>query len=656
MARGRLARCSMTNRNQSKRLALCQWLLVAAFAALAVWLMYLQGFRHEELKKEADANTRRKFFLEPRRGDILDAKHNLLATSVIVKTVCADPQLLLNHEAPVARAVAPLLQVTEEKVRERLFMRLRGTDKGEVVTNHYVVLKRQVPVETWQRLQQTMSNLTFGVNEKLLKKSEQAFYRDLRQKAIFADPVDEQLRVYPNQALAAHVLGYVGTTVETNGKNRYPTLTGLDGIERTFNTDLRGVRGWRLTEIDHRGRERVDLREQNVEAHDGLNVVLTIDSVIQHITEEALAEVMTKHTPISASVIVLRPRTGEILALATLPNFDPNDVLHSTDDQRRDRLIADIMEPGSTFKVVVVSGALNEGLVRLSDLFFCENGAFGYAGRTLHDHEKYATLSVEGIITKSSNIGAAKIGIKMGEPLLYRYILDFGFAERTGIPLPGEVRGIVHPTKAWKKVSIAQIPMGQGVAVTPIQMAFAVSAIANRGQLMRPMLVDRLENQNGQTVLQFGAQPVRQVVSETAARQMVQALKTVVSPEGTAAEAALDHYTVAGKTGTAQKAGRTERGTIEYLRGKYFSSFIGFFPADAPELCIAVFLDEPKQGYYGGKVAAPCFKQIATAAANYLNIKPDLDVEAGGPDGQLTGHTKKSPRPAVARLTSAAND
>jgi cell division protein FtsI (penicillin-binding protein 3) len=259
--------------------------------------------------------------------------------------------------------------------------------------------------------------------------------------------------------------------------------------------------------------------------------------------------------------------------------------------------------------------------VTLADTFDCEHGHFWYAGRNLHDHQSYGVLSVESIITKSSNIGAAKVGIKMGENRLYEYIRDFGFGTRTGIPLQGEVSGIFHPLKSWSKVSIAQLPMGQGVAVTRLQMTMAMCAIANNGWLMRPMLVDRLEDSDHRVVAKYTPQRVRQVISESADKLMVRALKTVVSPEGTAAKAALEHYTVAGKTGTAQKA---EHGV--YVPGKYFSSFIGFFPADDPELCISVTMDEPKEGHYGGDTAAPAFKQIAERAANYLNIRPEDDV------------------------------
>ena len=259
-----------------------------------------------------------------------------------------------------------------------------------------------------------MTNLTFVPDEKQIPKAERAFYRDLRQKSVSVDPVDDQLRVYPNQRLAAHVLGYVGMEDVVANGDKLQETRGKDGIELVLNAKLAGVPGWRVTETDHKGRELVAQRAQDVEAHDGLNVVLTIDSVLQNIVETALAEAMEAHSPISISGLVVRPRTGEILAMATLPNFDPNNLNASTPDARRNRVITDVSEPGSTFKVVVVSGALNDGIVQLTDQFDCEHGHFHFAGRVLHDAESHGVLSVKQIITESSNIGAAKIGIKMG--------------------------------------------------------------------------------------------------------------------------------------------------------------------------------------------------------------------------------------------------
>jgi cell division protein FtsI/penicillin-binding protein 2 len=342
---------------------------------------------------------------------------------------------------------------------------------------------------------------------------------------------------------------------------------------------------------------------------------------------------------------MVRPTTGEILALASLPNFDPNVPGDATADSRRNRVICDVAEPGSTFKIVVVSGALNEGVVNLEDVFDCENGRFRFRGRTLSDHHPNGALTVLNIIAKSSNIGAAKIGIRMGEALVYRYMRSFGFGDRTGIPLPGEVRGTVWPTNRWSRISVAWIPMGHEVAVTPLQMVMAMSAVANGGRLLRPILVDHVEDRQGRLV-GGRAQPVvvRQVISEAAAQKMVQALKTAVLT-GTGKQAQLDYYPVAGKTGTAQKI---KNGV--YSHSAYFASFIGFFPADDPQVCISVVMDEPRQGSYGGETAAPVFQKIATRAAGYLGIPPVLppaETRSPGAEGSAG-------KVAVAPLTMPA--
>ncbi|MGA2684686.1 MAG: penicillin-binding protein 2 [Verrucomicrobiota bacterium] len=596
-------------------------LLGLAFAGLGYRLVDLQLFRHDELAALAQQNTQLQYFREPRRGSILDAHGNLLATSIFVKTICADPVLIGNQQAAVAHALAPLLHVSEADLYQRLLPRVRQNEKGEMVTNRYVVLRHKVRDETWQEIQSAMSRLSFGPDEAGLSRDQRAFYRNLRAQAIFAGPVDDQLRVYPNGSLAAHVLGFVNTDeLSVDGQSVLET-SGQDGVELSLNSALSGVPGWLVTEMDRRRQELASLRDQDVTPRDGYNVVLTIDGVIQHIVETALTNAMDKHSPISITGIVIRPQTGEILAMATLPDFDPNNPGASPADARRNRVISDIMEPGSTFKIVVVSGALNDGVVQLNDTFDCDHGHFAYAGRILHDHEPFDLLTTEGIITKSSNIGAAKIGIRLGEDRLYDYAWDFGFGERTGIPLPGEVGGILHPVNDWTKVSIAQIPMGQGVAVTRLQMAMAMCTVANGGRLMQPMLVSRLVDRNGDVVAQYAPQMIRQVISPATDKLMVEALKTVVSPEGTAPDAAMKDYVVAGKTGTAQKAGPGG-----YLPGKYFASFVGFFPADNPQLCISVVMDDPKEGYYGGQVCGPIFKEIAERCASYLNIPSDQNL------------------------------
>jgi cell division protein FtsI/penicillin-binding protein 2 len=584
-------------------MALC---LGGALGALGYRLVDLQVARHEEFQALAQQNTVRTFQRQPMRGQIMDIHGTPLALSQPAKVICADPTLIGPLRQSVAHILAPLLQTNESFLADRLLPRT-WEEKGKTNISKYVVLKRKVPLETWEKIRQTMSALSFGIEESKLTSRDRAFYRNLRTKAIF--PEDDKIRFYPGQRLAAHVLGFVTSDEEE---------TGLSGIECSFNAQLAGVAGWRKTELDRHQRELVPYRDEDVAPSDGLNVVLTLDAGLQNIVESELAVGAEKHSPLSISCIMVRPRTGEILAMATLPNFDPNHPGTFPMDALRNRVISDVAEPGSTYKIVVVTAGLNERVVTLNDVFDCGMGHFFYAGRTLHDHSPYGLLSVENIITKSSNIGAAQIGIRLGKESLWQYMRDFGFGERTGIPLPGEVPGIVHAVTNWSKVSIAQIPMGQGVAVSSLQMVMAMCAIANDGVLMRPMLVSRLDEPGGKTAVQYEPQAVRRVARPETIREMVKALKTVPTKEGTAVQARLDHYTVAGKTGTAQKV---ENG--KYV-DKFYASFIGFFPADNPELCISVVLDDPKDGHFGGETAAPIFRAIAERAANYLNLKPDI--------------------------------
>jgi cell division protein FtsI/penicillin-binding protein 2 len=583
--------------------------LGGALAALGYRLVDLQVVRHDEFQALAQQNTIRTIERRPMRGQILDIHGTPLAYSQAAKVICADPTLIGRFRQNVAHALAPLLQTNEALLAERLLPRV-WVENGKTNISQYVVLKRRVPLATWEKIRQTMSGLSLGVDELKLNRGDRAFCSNLRAHAIF--PEDDQIRYYPGQRLAAHVLGFVDNDDEQSGEG---------GIERYFNSKLAGFAGWRKTEQDSRHRELVAYRDQDVAPRDGLNVVLTLDAGLQNIVECELAEGMKAHLPISISCIMVRPRTGEILAMATLPDFDPNHSGSFPMSDLRNRVVADVAEPGSTFKIVAVTAALNERLITLNDVFDCGMGQFFYAGHTLHDHKSYGLLTVENIITKSSNIGAAKIGIRLGDQMLWQYMHSFGFGERTGIQLPGEEAGIVHDVTNWTKVSIAQIPMGQGIAVTPLQMVMALATLANNGILMRPMLVSRLEGPNGKLAVQYEPQPVRRVASPETVRDMVKALKTVPTIEGTAVHAHLDHYTVAGKTGTAQKV---ENG--KYVQ-KFFASFIGFFPADNPELCISVVMDEPKDGHYGGDVAAPVFHAIAERAANYLNLKPDIAPE-----------------------------
>jgi cell division protein FtsI/penicillin-binding protein 2 len=668
------------------RLGRLTLLLLAFMAALSVRLF--EVIRHDELRATAVDNTQRTIVREPLRGQILDIRLNPLATSVPVKVVCADPSLIssVKDRTNVAHALTVALEgcetnyVVESNILQRLMPKIRADNR----TNRYVVIRRKVTLDKWDAVHKAMTNLTFDVGGKKLTKVQTRYYNQIRDSAVFAQ--DDQLRIYYGKKLASHVIGYVGYIIQSNsvriasvGTNtvnaplvdastgkpvapgstnrieRVALETGLNGIELTFNKQLTGIRGWRRTEMAKK-QELFAYRDQDVQPHNGANVVLTIDIGLQDIVESELQAGLSNNLPLSISCIMMRPRTGEILAMATLPNFDPNDPSRGIDpkdpakvgfEALKNRVICNIIEPGSTFKIVPVSGALNEHAVSLNDVFDCEHGAFHFEGKILHDHDRNGPLSVADIIKKSSNIGAAKIGIRLGEEKLYDYICRYGFGVKTGIPLPGEVPGLVRPPRKWSKVSIAQIPMGQGIAVTPLQMAMAMGAIANHGVLMRPMIVDRLVDQDGKLMVQYKPQAVRRVISEEAARQMVTALKTVPTKDGTAEAAKMEHFTVAGKTGTSNK------NTNGVYIQKYFSSFIGFLPADNPEVLIMVLLDDPRQnGHYGGKVAGPVFKAIAERTVSYLNLKPDIQPELEPEISNSTLATIPVP-PGAARPTVA---
>jgi cell division protein FtsI/penicillin-binding protein 2 len=617
-----------------------------AFAVLGARLYVVQVVRHGKYREIVGDNTQRVFLKQPRRGDILDLNGHQLATSLPVKRVLADPSLIYPHEAAVARALAPILSMQDAELALALNP-IRTNSAGIIHTNKFVDLKRKVTHEQWAQITQAMAQVSFDVDESSLNRKEKAFFRNLRRRGIYAE--EDYQRIYPAGRLASHVLGYVQEVERffTNTVTRASTteMVGAYGIEHWLDGKLRGTCGWRVTETDRRQREIVVFRGQDVEPRAGLNAALTIDMFIQNIVEIQLAEAVAKYRPKSVCAIVARPRTGEILAMANLPDFNPNAPGQATDEQRKNRVVADMHEPGSTFKIVVVSAALNEHVVTPSDVFFCENGRWMFKGRPLHDHDHgYGNLTVAEIITKSSNIGSAKIAVyRLGEEKLFEYMTRFGFGQRTGITLDGEIRGWVSSPEKWDGLAISRIPMGHSVTATPLQMVMAMCAIANEGRLMRPMLIHSLRDQGGEVFVRFEPQVIRQSVSPAVAREMVSALKTVTSKDGTAPKAALDNYTVAGKTGTAQVPG----GRVGYLPQKYVSSFIGFFPADDPEICISVLLEEPdiKKGYYGGQTAAPYFKAIAEQVANYLQIKPD---KLDSLETTIVGTTNAIPPNAVA--------
>ena len=550
--------------------------LSLAFTALACRLVDLQVFRHTELSREAAANREQIVHRPGRRGEIRDCNGNMLASSQSVRIVAADPTITTSNAAVIARQLAPWLKMDEAS----LAMRLTGTGK-------YVRLKLKVDEDTVAQI------------------------KALKIKGLVFE--DQFLRTYPNGPLASHVIGFVDNDHK-----------GVQGIEAGLDKYLSGVAGYEVIERDRKGREIRANRDEEIGPRDGLNVVLTVDQVIQHIAEVELEKAMAEFHPQAGVIIVSRPKTGEILAMSCRPTFDLNNPGAFSADARRNRCVSDVAEPGSTFKIVVCSGAMNDGLITLADRFDCERGAWSFAGRVLHDSHPYGVLSVEEILFHSSNIGAAKIGItKLGAARLYSYIRAYGFGHKTGIELPGEVSGIAHPLAKWNPLSISRIPMGHEIAATPIQMMMAMNAIANGGHLLKPTLIKSIVDENNIPVTKFQPQQVGQPITAQVCGLMATALRRVASPEGTAPKAAVKGYDVAGKTGTAEKI---ENG--QYVK-KYYSSFIGYLPAADPEISILVSLDNPVGGaYYGGSVAGPVFRGVAEKVTQYLSIPPQFpDVD-----------------------------
>lgn len=614
---------------------------VLGFVVLALRLVELQVLHHDKYRSLALKNTQRIFLVDPKRGDILDAQGNPLATSVPVKKICADPYFVGPFAMELARKIGPLLGWNAAELATELRPRGVTNASGKVLPLRYVDLHRKFTIDEWETIEQTLAQFKPHPNEQRLPKAQKKFYESLRTKSLYA--VDDQLRYYPNDSLAAHVIGYAQVREEDFNSTSVSEIFGINGVERWFNEQMAGARGWRITEVDRRRRELIAYREQNVEPRPGLHTVLTIDMVVQGMVEAELANAMREFSPISASAVVVRPRTGEILAMATLPSFNPNHPGQAPMECLKNRIISDRMEPGSTFKIITVASALNEGAVTLNDQVFCENGYWLYAGKPLRDAgtHHYGLLSVQEVLAKSSNIGVAKIALKLGDKRLYDYALSFGFGAKTGITLTGEDAGKVpdiNNRKEWNGLTVTRLPMGQSVAVTHLQMVMAVCAIANDGWLMRPMLVKRLVNDEGEVFVEYPPQRVRQVVSEQAATLTTQALKTVVAEGGTGIKATLDHYTVAGKTGTAEKPDLVHGG---YMDKESIHSFIGYFPADAPEICISVVLDGPGKARFASGTAVPTFQHIASQVALHLKIQPDRDVTR---DHEGTGLEAKESR------------
>ena len=620
----------MVVRTQLRRLIVFSTLLLLGFSVLLGRLVYIQVVRHDELSGKAFKYTQRTYLKQTTRGDILDRNGSILVSTERLKILCADPSRIGDYYEPLAAILAEHLDLDEADLVKRLRPRFYTNSLNKVVIDPHVRLRARITEDEWNSVKQLMKTVPLA-DEDALDKDGKKFLTALRRWAIYTEPVDSHRRVYLNGELAAHVLGFVQTKERVVGRQSVFYARGKAGIEGHFDQYLQGVLGWRTTETDSRRREQVALRSMDVDPVDGLNVHLTIDAGVQAIVEDELKIGVEASSPLSATVIVARPQTGEILAMANYPTFDPNHPGNYETRNRRNRAISDEFEPGSTFKTVSVSSAINDNVVDLNTRFDCENGHIYFMGRSLHDDHRYSVLSVQDIMKKSSNIGAFKIARRLGAERLHYYLKEFGIGDPTGISLPAERAGTLRTVDKWSGLSISRVPIGYEIAVTPLQITMAMCVIANGGWLMNPMLVQHLSDPNGEIVMRYHPERLRRVITEETAQRMTRALETVVEDGGTAPRARLEHYTVAGKTGTARKY----IPNVGYTRSKYYASFIGFLPSEAPEIVISVIFNEPRGSIYGGVISGPVFQGIAKKLTNYLNITPsrELKLETNRPRG-----------------------
>lgn len=555
--------------------------LIQVFALLAAWgivvvarLAQVQLVRHDHYVGRAQRQQERTLDLNPVRGSILDTRGRVLAESVAAESIYADPQAITNRRA-VAKKLAGVEGIGA--TARELEARLRGN-------NSFAWIARQLPLEVTREV------------------------RKLGLPGIYF--LEAHRRTYPRSVLGANVIGYVGVDGD-----------GLGGVEHTFNDYVKGTPGKVTLLKDARKGVYLLGGDGANRPRDGQHVVLTIDSVIQFIAERALNRAVQRYRAGGGSVIVMDPSSGDILAMASAPTFDPNRYREFSPAAWKNRNVQDFYEPGSTFKIITAAAGLEERLVTPSQVLDCANGQITIGNITIREHDghQYGLLTFEDVIVNSSNVGTVRVGLALGQERFYEWIRRFGFGERTGLPLPGESPGLVRRTQKWTPVSPASISIGQEIGVTPLQVVRAVSAVATGGTLVEPRIVKRVVDDEGRTVYEAARKEPVRVMSEKTAAVLNEILKNVVA-RGTGSNAALAEHVVAGKTGTAQKA----FGRLGYVPGRYVGSFAGYVPADRPRLAILVVLDEPRAEHYGGTVAAPAFREIAEATLRYMGVPPSL--------------------------------
>lgn len=563
----------MTDNKYNWRIICVVALVMLAQVGLGSRLVFLHMGENEIYRERVARKRKLEQDILVGRGRILDRNGETLAMDLAVKDVCADPAVITEngHVRFIAEHLARLLSLDSLWVASRLNRPHR----------RFEFIKRFVPLDT--------------VEDVAALKLPGVFFLDSSQ------------RNYPHAGMMGHVVGF--SNLEG---------VGSAGIEQKFNKYLKGTPGLRISELDGRRHEIYARRSLDIPAQEGSDVYLTLDMMIQYFTEQALLKAVEEHHARGAWAIVQRVRTGEILAMASLPNYNLNEYRTSTPEQRRNRAIAYNYEPGSTFKVAVIAAGLDAGVTTPDKIYDCENGYWMYKGRPLRDYHAYDQLNVADILKKSSNIGTAKIALELGNDRLMWYLKEFGVGQLTGVDLPGEETGILNPLQRWSSISPTRIAMGHEVALTALQMVNMVSSIANRGFLMKPRVVKRIVNTQGHIVYESEPEVLARPIRAETADTMIRLMARVTEEGGTGRRAALDDYKVGGKTGSAQKP--VPGG---YSDSAHMASFVGFLPADNPEICIVVVVDEPQPLHTGGVVAAPVFREIAEPTARYLAASPD---------------------------------
>ena len=585
-----MARLSRRSESQPD-LSIRRTMFVAAFVVfwivgIGARLVYLQVSRHEKLVARAHQQQQDAIPLNPSRGALLDRQERELARTIDTTSVFIAPDEFRRDKKDTDAQIQEAIDCTVNGLAAVLGLERQSVaaEIAEARNNgrRFIWLARRIDPDKAQQLEAL--NL-IGVHTR-----------------------KEPKRFYPNGSLAANVLGFVG--LDGNG---------LAGIEQVYNEKIVGEPGTIFIEKDSLGRA---YESTEVPGRAGQTVVLTIDQSIQYQAEAALMSAIQESGAKAGTAIVLDPHSGEILALANAPTFDPNDVGAAPPAARANWALQNIYEPGSTFKIVAYSAAIEKGLVKPDDHIDCQMGSITVAKRLIHDGHPYGVLTIAEALAKSSNVAAIKLGVRVGDPTMYDFITRFGFGSRTGIELPGETPGVLRPVSRWQPSSIGSIAMGQEVGVTPVQVLAAFGALANDGVRIAPHIVREIRSSAGVVTYRPNPEQHRVISKETA--KALRGMLEGVTLNGTAKKAQLDGYTAAGKTGTAQKI---DAKTKTYSKTKFVASFVGFAPVNDPAVVIIVVIDEPAGAYHGGDVAAPVFRQIAEQILPEMGVMPDTEVK-----------------------------